>query len=47
MNEFDETLDALRGKKPVEWEHFLRSDGSFEDILAKVKQALEIVNSRR
>lgn len=47
MDEFDDTLNALRVKKPVEGEHFLRSDGSFEDILAKVKQTLEIVNSRK
>ncbi len=46
MDEFDKTLEALKGRKPVEWQHFLRSDGSFEDIFAKVNKALEIVNSR-
>lgn len=47
MDEFDETLEALRGKNPVEGEHYLRSDGSFGDIFEKIKKAIAILDSRK
>lgn len=46
MDEFDETLEAMKQKKPKEGVHFLRASSDPADIMEKVKQGLEILSQR-
>lgn len=40
MNEFDETLNAMRQAKPQEWRDYLRATWEFDDTFKKITEAI-------
>ena len=41
MQEFDETLNAMRSAKPIEGEHYIRTGNSFDTIIPDIKRVLD------
>lgn len=47
MDEFDNTLDAMKKNTPQEWVHYLKTSWDFNDIFSVVQKAIQILDARK